>query len=332
MLIRLFVIIVSVILIATAIANAQTARPALRAEAIVTGGLVRIGDLVENAGIVANVPVFRAPALGETGHVPVSQVLEALRAHSLLGLDPGAIHQVSVTRASRAIAPQEIESLLIGTLARENNLGDAKDIAVSFDRPLRTVHVEPSVTEPVRIVQLRYDARTGRFDATLEAAGASFAQVRLFGSAFVTVEVVTLTRALNRGEVIKADDVSVQRLPRPRVTSDAITSPDQAIGLAVRNSAGAERALRAADLMKPELVARGEFVTITYEVPGVMLSVRGKAAEGGAQGDMIDVLNVQSNRTLRGTVSGRGHVTVVGMTPRIVASADLVRNPPAGEK
>ena len=84
--------------------------------------------------------------------------------------------------------------------------------------------------------------------------------------------------------------------------------------------------------MKPELVARGEFVTITYEVPGVMLSVRGKAAEGGAQGDMIDVLNVQSNRTLRGTVSGRGHVTVVGMTPRIVASADLVRNPPAGDK
>jgi len=239
---------------------------------------------------------------------------------------------VSVTRASRAVAPQEIESILIAALAKEHNLGDAKDVAVSFDRPLRAIHVEPSITEPARIAQLRFDPRTGRFDATMEFAGASFAQVRLFGSAFATTEVVTLTRPLNRGEVIKADDVALQRLPRSRATADAITSPDQAIGRAVRNGAGVERALRAADLMKPELVARGEFVTITYEVPGVLLSVRGKANESGAQGDVIDVVNPQSNRTLRATVSGRGHVTAVGMTPRIIASADLVRNPPAGEK
>ena len=84
--------------------------------------------------------------------------------------------------------------------------------------------------------------------------------------------------------------------------------------------------------MKPELVTRGEYVTITYEVPGVLLSVRGKASEGGAQGDTIDVVNVQSNRTLRATVTGRGHVTVVAMTPRILASTDLVRNPPSGVK
>jgi flagellar basal body P-ring formation protein FlgA len=332
MLIRLFLLISAALLIATAIANAQDARPALRAEAIVTGNLVRIGDLVDNAGIVANVPVFRAPALGETGSVPASQVLEALRAHSLLGLDSGSIHHVSVTRVSRAVAPQEVESLLITALARDYNLGDVKDVAVSLDRPLRTIHIEPSVTEPARVAQLRYDARTGRFDATVEFAGASFAQVRLFGSAFATTQVVTLTRALNRGEVIKADDVSLQRLPRSRVAADAITSPDQAIGRALRNGASVERALRAADLMKPELVARGEFVTITYEVPGVLLSVRGKANESGAQGDVIDVINPQSNRTLRATVSGRGHVTAVGMTPRIIASADLVRNPPAGDK
>jgi flagellar basal body P-ring formation protein FlgA len=333
MIIRIFVLVVSVILIATALANAQDGRPALRAEANVTGGLVRIGDLVENAGIVANAPVFRAPALGETGNVPVAQVLEALRAHSLVGLEAGSLTHVAVTRASRAIAPQEIEALLTSALAKEHNLGDAKDISLSFDRPLRTVHVEPSFTEPARIAQLRYDQRSGRFDAMIEIAGVT-ANARLFGSAFATTEVVTLTRSVARGEIIKAGDIAVQRVSRARLTGDTITDPEQVIGLTPRASAAPDRPLRNSELVKPELVQRGEHVTVTYQMPGVMLSVRGKATEGGALGDSIDVVNVQSNRTLRGTITGRGEVAVISMRPRLIASAEpSLNNPPlAGDR
>ena len=38
---------------------------------------------------------------------------------------------------------------------------------------------------------------------------------------------------------------------------------------------------------------RNETVTIVYEVPGIMLTVRGKALEAGAVGDVVSVLNVQ---------------------------------------
>ena len=44
---------------------------------------------------------------------------------------------------------------------------------------------------------------------------------------------------------------------------------------------------------------RNETVTINYEVPGIMLTVRGKALEAGADGDVISVLNIQSNRTVQ---------------------------------
>jgi flagellar basal body P-ring formation protein FlgA len=50
-------------------ATAQEARPALRANVTVTGDIVRIGDLVDNAGAVAEVPIFRAPDLGTRGAV-----------------------------------------------------------------------------------------------------------------------------------------------------------------------------------------------------------------------------------------------------------------------
>ena len=77
----------------------------------------------------------------------------------------------------------------------------------------------------------------------------------------------------------------------------------------------AGQALHAGDLMKPQVVQRNEAVTVTYEVPGIRLSVRGKALETGAVGDVIGVLNIQSNRTVQATVSGPGRVAVVGATP-----------------
>jgi len=55
-------------------------------------------------------------------------------------------------------------------------------------------------------------------------------------------------------------------------------------------------------------------VTISYEVPGVTVSIRGQALEPGAQGDLINVLNVQSKKTLQATVTGPGRVSVGNTT------------------
>src|SRR5439155_136890 len=83
----------------------------------------------------------------------------------------------------------------------------------------------------------------------------------------------------------------------------------QAAGLIAKRALAAGKPIRQADLMKPELVARNETVTIVFEVPGIMLTTRGKALEAGAQGDLVNVLNVQSKRTVQATVSGPGRVT-----------------------
>ena len=66
---------------------------------------------------------------------------------------------------------------------------------------------------------------------------------------------------------------------------------------------------------------RNEAVTIFYEVPGIMLTVRGKALEAGAVGDMVSVLNIQSNRTVQATVTGPGRVTIAAAAPLVAAAA-----------
>jgi flagella basal body P-ring formation protein FlgA len=80
------------------------------------------------------------------------------------------------------------------------------------------------------------------------------------------------------------------------------------------------RPLRAADLMKPDLVLRNEAVTLVYEAPGMVLTIRGRANDGGAEGDVISVLNEQSKRVVQGVIIGPGRVAVSSGSPRFAAN------------
>src|SRR5260370_251743 len=70
--------------------------PALKRDATVASDLVRIGDLVDNAGAQANVPIFRAPDLGQTGSVPAYRVVDAIRAHGIILIDTKGLADVTV--------------------------------------------------------------------------------------------------------------------------------------------------------------------------------------------------------------------------------------------
>src|SRR5215475_13270153 len=149
-------------------ANAQVvgkstpARPALKPEAIVTGDIVRIGDLIENAGIVSSVPIFRAPDLGYTGTISADAVLEAVRSHALIGVATGGVRDIVVTRASRMIPTKDVEDAIIKALSVRYDLGPTKDIVVTFAREMRALHVEPSAQGALRVTQLEFDSRSGR--------------------------------------------------------------------------------------------------------------------------------------------------------------------------
>ncbi len=301
---------------------AEQERPKLKAQATVTGEIVRVGDLVDHAGIIAKVPIFRAPDLGATGSVSADAVVEAVRAYALIGLDTGDVSEVVVTRASRAIPAKDVEDRIAQALSTQYRLGPAKDIVVNFDREMRALQLEATAKGEPRVAYLNFDARNGRFDVTLDVPTSATTRgtLRLSGRAAATVEVVTVTRPVERGEILKTDDVQVERRPRDETGRDIVGHADRAIGLAARQSLQPGRPLRAADLMRPELVLRNETVTLVYEVPGITLTVRGKATEGGAVGDMISVLNEQSKRTVQGVVAGPGRVIVGAGSPRLAAN------------
>ena len=327
--IRFALVALAAVLAATS-AGAQSAGGAvarLKAEATVTGELVRIGDLVDNAGATASIPIFRAPDLGETGSVPAARVIEAAMLHGLVAVDGYGVSDVVVRRASRTIPIREVEARIARALAVRYGLGDGSNIAVTFDREVRPIQLEPSVTGALQPTRVAYDQRSGRFDATFEIADGAGPRVtmRYSGAAAETLEAAVPVRPLARGEILKASDIVVERRPKAQIAADTVRDAGNAVGLAARRPLRPGQPLHAADLMKPEIVQRNEPVTLVYQAPGLVLTIHGKALEAGTEGDLVNVLNTQSKRTVQGTVVGPGRVAV-GLAPgRLAASA----TPPA---
>jgi flagella basal body P-ring formation protein FlgA len=292
--------------------------PVLRANIVVTGEVVRIGDVIDHAGSAAQIAIYRAPDLGTTGTLPTAQVLSALRAHQVIGVDTRNVGAVTVTRLARTLDARDIELQIARALEHKNGLGDAGNLSLTFDRDVQDMRLEASNTGAMQPATVRYDQRSGRFDITLEIANDSLAtptRLRFTGTAVETVEAAVLGRNVERNELIKTADVVVERRPKAEVGGDAATR-ERAVGMQARRQLRAGQALKTADLVKPDLVQRDQTVTLIYEAAGLYLTIRGKALDGGAEGDVVSVLNLQSKRTVTGVVVGRGQVAISVATPR----------------
>jgi flagella basal body P-ring formation protein FlgA len=68
--------------------------------------------------------------------------------------------------------------------------------------------------------------------------------------------------------------------------------------------------VRASDVIRPQLVRRGEPVTITLRDGGLSISTEGRALGSGAAGDFVRVVSLSTNRTLDGVVEGTGAIRV----------------------
>src|ERR1043166_6380998 len=168
------------------LAPAQDAKPALRSTVTVAGDIVRIGDLIENAGAAADVAIFRAPDLGQVGSVPAGRVLDVLAPYHFVSLDTRGIAEVVVTRASRAITAGDIEARILRALGGQSGLADAKNLAVTFDNDVRTFYVEAAAAGELHVGRLAFEPRSRRFDVTFDLPGSTAARrlpLRFTGSA-----------------------------------------------------------------------------------------------------------------------------------------------------
>jgi flagellar basal body P-ring formation protein FlgA len=290
---------------------------ALRAEARPMRDLVLLSDLIDGVpASVAATPLFRAPRLGETGTIQAARIIEAAAALGVTGVDLGGLTQVVVSRQARRIHAAEIETAVAAKL-RERAGIDPRGISLVFDGTPPSLIVPVEISSPVTVDDVNYDPRGRRLSATLAISAPDGSQRRPFritAAVVETSEVTVLTRSLGRNDTINASDLTIERRPRESVPADALNETADAIGRITKRAMGPGSVLRGADITRPEVVARGEMVTIIYEMSGMTLTARGKTMEAGGVGDVVPVQNPQSKRTIQATVVSPGRVSVTSPT------------------
>ncbi|QEL21144.1 flagellar basal body P-ring formation protein FlgA [Bosea sp. F3-2] len=317
--------------VASAVAAPAAALPRklqLRSEVSLSRDLVTFGDLISGLmGEAAGTAAFRAPGLGETGTIQVTRVVEAARAAGIVretsDLDSRGFAQVVVTRAARRVTAADIEiAVKIGLQERFGV--DARIFALAIDGGAPAVAVEPELTGDVGVLDLSFDARSRRLQARLTVPGSMAMRLkplRISGQLVETMEVVVPKRLIARGETLGKDDVIVERRPRDGQGGEIISDARAAVDKVARRALLAGVPLRGSDVQREEIVGKGDLVTIVYEAPGLLITLRGRANEAGAMGDVVSVTNPQSKRVLQGKVSGPGRVSVQPTAAGRIASA-----------
>lgn len=283
----------------------------LNRQAVVEDRIVRLGDLF--AGIVepalAETPVAQAPRLGESVDIGARWLLAVARAHDLDWQPRSRYERITVRRASSRIGTEEIETALHLALADRGLDGD---LTLALDNPGLEMQVPASAEHSLTVTGLTLDSNSGRFIAhvTAPASGEPLARLSVTGRAMVMTEVPVLRRNLKPGEVIRSSDIDWISLPVKRLSRSTVVDQQSLIGMSPRRPIRSQQIIRATDIETPVVVAKNSLVTIRLETERMVLTVKGRALEDGAQGDVVRVMNTKSNSVVNAVVLDAGWVVV----------------------
>jgi flagella basal body P-ring formation protein FlgA len=292
------------------LAEGTDAAIVLRQTATVSDDVIRLGDLF--VGTVGNpeTPVAKAPAPGTSAVLDYRFLAAIAKIHALPWRPTSVLDSVEVTRASQIVESAAIKAALVLALSEHGTDPDRLEIAFSGVYPSLTLPAEADPT--LRVEQLNYDERTGRFTAVVAAPqkGPALAKQMIAGEAYELVEVPVLQRRQPGGQAIAEKDLEWIRLRADRVGANAITAVEDLIGRSSRRPLRAGEPIRTTDLRETFAVAKGSLVVVILQTSLVTATVQAKALENGAIGEIIRVANTKSNRVLTATVVDAGTVAV----------------------
>ena len=189
-------------------------------------------------------------------------------------------------------------------------------LSITLANRNQALFVATDAIEGLAVENISYDARTGRFTASLVAAAgtAHEARAEFSGRAIETVELPVLNRAMKKGEIISDGDIEWIDWQAKRTPRDAITDAADLVGQAARRSLRPDAPLRARDVGEPIVVTKGSAVRLVYRTPMMVLTAGGRALEDGAMGSVIRIRNSKSKVVVEARVDGANIVSVTGST------------------
>jgi len=293
------------VLLAAALAQ-PAAAASLRPFTTLSQPLVHLSDLFDDAG--SDRVLGPAPQPGGRILVEAAQLAAIAQQFGVDWRPSSGADRIVIERPGRALPREDALAALREALAASGVSAESEVDLPAFAPPM----VPSDGTASAKIGQLDYDPLTGRFTALLSvtADGMEPLLARLSGRVQAMAEVPVAAHKLAAGAIIGSGDMTMARVHAESLRADVVRLPAQAIGMALRHPAFPGQPLPIADLGRPALLQKGAAVAMLLDSPGLTLTAQGIAAESGAMGDHVRVLNPVSHAVVEAEVIGPNRVRV----------------------
>jgi len=279
---------------------------------------VRLSDLFIGVPDEIDRDIAQAPLPGKQA-VYDQNVLSKLADKYRLDWTPAVgVDHVTLTSACTRITNETIRHAVAQKIKDAGAKGDAE---VSFDTKGFEIDLPPTQAPDFTLENFDYDAVAKRFHADMSVdTPQGPATVPLSGRVSLKRHLPVLARRLEAGTIIGAADIDWVDVGEDRVNDSVVTDAQQLIGRELRHATGEDELMHGNDVLPPRLVLRGSLITMKIETPMMVVTAQGKAAQDGALGETVRVINTQSNRMIEGTVIAPGTVAIP--TAQKLAAAD----------
>jgi len=307
---RLNAVILAVLTIVLSAVSVPAQAMVVKTSATVEGPYVHLADVLADPGETGDYIVAAAPAPGERDTLSYRKIAAAARKAGLNGLELGRGY-IEIRRAGRIVPETLLKERLRTAFAARGLDGPLGLRLTGLRRSLFVpLDADPSAVD---IETLRHDARSNRFEVTLRvpASDGKIRRVQFAGVAERQRHVPVLAHAMEPGETIGKDDIAWITLDERRINRTMLVSETALIGKAPVRPLRAEAPLRRSDVRHPLLVEKGSHVTMVVANGPLTLTAIGKAMQDGARGEIIRLINTDSNRTVEARITGPDRVRVI---------------------
>ena len=194
----------------------------------------------------------------------------------------------------------------IQTQLDRDNYSDFQVSVRSLDRRLRLaacdVPLTATITNPSK--------NLGRITTLVECHGETNWKIYVQATASAEVLMPMLVRSLPRGALISASDVEMQSVSVSTKTQPVAETLEDVIGMELRRPVSAGNKILLSQIVAPDVIKRGQKVSILYSKNDLSISMSGKALQSAGTGDWIKVENLSSGRLIEGRVEKDGTIHI----------------------
>lgn len=287
------------------IANAAS----LKSVSIVESDVLKVSDIFDGVTHNANYVIGAAPHPGEDMTLNARTLYRIAKALDLGWKPVSAQEQITVRRDATVISYADIERKLKSKIEEKGVHGH---YSFSLNNGKPSMVIPASFNPSIEITQFEYDTQKDIFTATLVSPSRSnpIKKMSVSGSIERLVTVPVLRSSLQNGDIIGKNDINLINVPQDKLQHDVVMDENKLIGMTPRRVVHAGKFVLNGMLQRPQIVGRGEPITIEFKSGSLTLTAKGRALQDGAKGDLIRVKNMNSNLTVDAIITASNQVKV----------------------